>query len=56
MNRLLINLYAAVEAAPDDESHDQLAQIIGQAENLRSQINRMFSEDTPPLDATSAST
>ncbi len=56
MNRLLINLYAAVEAAPDDESHDQLAEIVGQAENLRSQINRMFSEDTPPLDATSAST
>jgi len=48
MNRLLINLYAAVEAAPDDESHDQLAQIIGQAENLRNQISRMFGEDAPP--------
>jgi hypothetical protein len=48
MNRLLINLYAAVEAAPDDESHDQIAQVLGQAENLRSQINRMFGEGTPP--------
>lgn len=48
MNRLLVNLYAAREAAPDDESHDQLAEIIGQAENLRSQINRMFGEGTPP--------
>ena len=48
MNRLLINLYAAVEAAPDDSSHDQLAQIIGQAEDLRGQINRMFGQGAPP--------
>ena len=56
MNRLLINLYAAVEAAPDDESHDQLTEIIGQTENLRSQINRMFSENTSLSDTTPANT
>jgi len=47
LNRLLINLYAAVEAAPDDESHDQLTEIIGQTENLRSQINRMSAKTLP---------
>jgi len=56
MNRLLVNLYAAMEAAPDDESHGQLAEIIGQAENLRSQINRMFNENTPLSDTTPTST
>ena len=56
MNRLLVNLYAAMEAAPDDESHDQLTQIIGQAENLRSQINHMFSEDTSLSGTTPANT
>jgi hypothetical protein len=56
MNRLLVNLYAAMEAAPDDESHGQLAEIIGQAENLRSQINRMFNENASPSDATPADT
>jgi hypothetical protein len=56
MNRLLINLYAAVEAAPDDESHDEIEQILGQAENLRSQINRMFGENTSLSDTTPANT
>ena len=56
MNRLLVNLYAAMEAAPDDESHGQLAEIIGQAENLRSQINRMFNENTPLSDTTPTNT
>jgi len=54
MNRLLVNLYAAMESAPDDESHGQLAEIIGQAENLRSQINRMFDENASPSDTTPA--
>jgi hypothetical protein len=54
MNRLLINLHAAVEAAPDGESHAQIAQILGQAEDLRSQINRMFSEDASRSDTTPA--
>ena len=56
MNRLLVNLYAAMEAAPDDESHGQLAEIIGQAENLRGQINRMFNENTPLSDTTPTNT
>jgi len=56
MNRLLVNLYAATEAAPDDESRGQLAEIIGQAENLRSQINRMFNENASPSDTAPANT
>ena len=56
MNRLLVNLYAATEATPDDESRGQLAEIIGQAENLRSQINRMFNENASPSDTAPANT
>lgn len=42
MNRLLVNLYGAVDAAPDSESRTQLQEIIKQAEQLRGQIGQVF--------------
>ena len=45
MNRLLINLYGAARAAPDEGSQEQLQEIIEQAELLRNQINRAFTEN-----------
>jgi hypothetical protein len=48
MNRLLLNLYGAMEAAPDDDTQAQLGEIIEQAQKLRGQINQVFSESPPP--------
>jgi hypothetical protein len=45
MNRLLVNLYGAAQAAPDEESQEQLQEIIEQAELLRNQINQAFTEN-----------
>jgi hypothetical protein len=50
MNRLLINLYGAAQSAPDEASQEQLGEIIEQAELLRNQINKAFSETPAPLD------
>ena len=50
MNRLLINLYGAVQSAPDEASQGQLQEIIEQAEQLRIQINQAFSDIPSPLD------
>ena len=38
MNSMLMNLYAAQEAAPDDETSAQMREIIGMAEQLRGHI------------------
>ena len=46
MNRLLVNLYGAAQSAPDNESQEQLQEIIEQAESLRDQINRAFVDDS----------
>ena len=52
MNRLLINLYGAAQAAPDNDSQTQLEEIIKQAEGLRSQIHQALDEgQLPPGDA-----
>jgi hypothetical protein len=45
MNRLLVNLYGAIQSAPDEESQEQLQEIIEQAEQLRNQINQAFDEN-----------
>lgn len=45
INRSLINFYGAMEAATDYASRSQLQEIIKQAEELRSEINRVFGED-----------
>jgi len=50
MNRLLINLHGAAQSAPDEESQEQLEEIIEQAELLRNQINQAFGENPSPLD------
>jgi hypothetical protein len=50
MNRLLINLYGAAQSAPDEESQEQLEEIIEQAELLRNQINQAFGEIPSPPD------
>jgi hypothetical protein len=46
MNRLLVNLYGAIQSAPDEESQEQLQEIIEQAEQLRNQINQAFDQST----------
>ena len=50
MNRLLINLHGAAQSAPDEESQEQLQEIIEQAELLRNQINQAFGEIPSSLD------
>ena len=45
MNRLLINLHGAAQSVLDEESQEQLREIIEQAELLRNQINQAFTED-----------
>jgi len=50
MNRLLINLHGAAHSAPDEESQEQLQEIIDQAELLRNQINQAFGEIPSSLD------
>ncbi len=50
MNRLLINLYGAVQSAPDEASQGQLQEIIEQAEQLRNQISQAFGENPSPPD------
>ena len=50
MNRLLINLHGAAQSAPDEESQEQLEEIIEQAELLRNRINQAFGENPSPLD------
>jgi len=44
MNRLLLNLYGAVDVAPDSESRAQLQEIVQRAEELRGQINQAFDQ------------
>ncbi len=51
VNRMMINLYGAIESAPDGESTEQVQAIVKQAEELRTQIFKMIGEsdqETPP--------
>ena len=43
-NRLLINLYGAMDTAPDESSRDQIKEIIEQAGSLRDQIYHMLDQ------------
>ncbi len=49
MNSMLMNLYSAKEAAPDDETSDQMDAIIRMAEQLREHIGDAMKDslDTP---------
>ncbi len=44
MNSMLMNLYAAQGEAPDDEMAEQMKELIGMAEHLRSQINEAMQD------------
>lgn len=44
MNRMLINLHLAKEAAPDEDSLSRLDEVIGLAEKLREDIERARQE------------
>ncbi len=44
MNRMLINLRLAKEAAPDDESLSRLEEVIGLAEQLREDIDQAMQQ------------
>ncbi|MBN1889444.1 MAG: hypothetical protein JW850_15730 [Thermoflexales bacterium] len=45
INRMLLNLYGALEAAPDEESTQQVQAIVQQAEELRTQIFKVTQPD-----------
>jgi hypothetical protein len=42
MNRMLLNLHMAIGVAPDEESEKQLTEVIGMAEKLRDDIERVI--------------
>ena len=44
MNRMLVNLHQAREAAPDEDSVDRLSEVIGVAEQLRGDIDKAMKE------------
>ena len=54
MNRMLLNLHMAIGVAPDEESEKQLTEVIGMAEKLRDDIDRVIHdggrqhEEPPP--------
>jgi hypothetical protein len=54
MNSLLVNLYGAAQAAPDDASRAHLTQIIERARELRGQIRQAFDGVPPPAPASDA--
>jgi hypothetical protein len=59
MNKMLVNLHAAIGEAPDEESAQQLNEIIGMAEQLRGDIDKAMTdagEGTDQLTADDAST
>jgi hypothetical protein len=45
VNRMMLNLYGALEAAPDEESTQQVQAIVRQAEELRTQIHKVIQFD-----------
>jgi hypothetical protein len=45
MNHLLLNLYGAMDSAPDDSIRVQLQEIVAQAEELRGQIGQVLDKD-----------
>jgi len=45
INSLLVNLYGAIESAPDDESRAQLEEIVKRAHELRAQIQQLSDEE-----------
>ena len=47
INRMLLNLHHAIESAPDEDSARQVQAIVQQAEELRTQINKVV-ESGPP--------
>ena len=47
INRMLLNLYNALGAAPDEDSAQQVQAIVQQAEELRAQINKVVESDPP---------
>ena len=57
MNKMLLNLHAAIGEAPDSESAKQLTEIIGMAEQLRGDIDKAMTDvdgeasGLPPGDA-----
>ncbi len=42
VNRMMINLYGALEAAPDEESAEQVQSLVKQAEELRAQVYKVI--------------
>jgi hypothetical protein len=57
MNKMLVNLQAAMGEAPDEDSAKQLTEIINMAEQLRTDIDKAMSDvngdadQLPPGDA-----
>jgi hypothetical protein len=47
INRMLLNLYNAMGAAPDEDSARQVRAIVQQAEELRAQIDKVVESDPP---------
>lgn len=50
INRMMLNLYSALEAAPDEESTQQVQAIVQQAEELRTQIHKVMQPDSSTPD------
>ena len=44
VNRMMLNLYAALDTAPDDESADEVRTVVQQAEELRGKILKLIEE------------
>ena len=47
INRMVFNLYSALERAPDEESAQQVWAIVQQAEELRAQIYKAIQNNQP---------
>ena len=50
MNKMLMNLQAAMSEAPDPESAEQLTEIISMAEQLRGDISKAITDVSEPPD------
>jgi hypothetical protein len=51
INHLMMNLYGALDAAPDSGTRHELEAIITQAQELRGQIGHIFDETNQPPSA-----
>jgi len=51
INSMMLNLYGALETAPDEESSQQVKALVQQAEELREHIYKVIASDQSPTDA-----